>query len=127
MLKIFGILFIGLTCIVILKQLKPEYAYLLRLAVTVPAIILLITMIENMLTELIAFESISTAYLSYFKIAIKVLGICYLSQTGSDICKDCGETALSTQVELIGRIATVTVSLPIIKELLEFSMSLIRK
>lgn len=122
-----GIAVLGLICIVVFKQIKPEYAFLLRLALTVPVTVLLISLIQNVFSEFSEYESLTSGYFTYLKIAVKVLGICYLSQTGSDICRDCGEAALATQIELIGRIAALTVSLPILKELLEFSVSLISK
>lgn len=117
----------GLTSIVIFKQIKPEYAFLLRLALTVPVTVLLISLIQNVFNSFSAYDSFTGGYFEYLKIAVKVLGVCYLSQTGSDICRDCGEAALATQVELVGRIAALTVSLPVLKELLEFSVSLISK
>ena len=127
MIKTVGILFIGLICITVFKQLKPEYSFLLRFALCVPAIVLLISLIDDIFNEMFALDGLYSGYLTYLKIAVKVLGICYLSQTGADVCRDCGESALATQVELVGRIATVTVSIPIIKQLMEFSISLISK
>ncbi len=127
MLKTVGIVFLGLILITVLKQIKPEYAFLLRFALTVPAVILLISLIDNVFNEMLELDGLYSGYTAYLKIAVKVLGVCYLSQTGADICRDCGESALATQVELLGRIATVTVSIPIIRQLMEFSISLISK
>ncbi len=127
MIKIIGIVFAGIILLTVLKQIKPEYAFLLRLALTVPAVTLLISLIDGVFNEMLGLDGLYSGYASYLKIAVKVLGICYLSQTGADICRDCGESALATQVELLGRIATVTVSVPIIKQLMEFSINLISK
>lgn len=127
MIKIIGIVFTGIILLTVLKQIKPEYAFLLRLALTVPAVTLLISLIDGVFNEMLGLDGLYSGYASYLKIAVKVLGICYLSQTGADICRDCGESALATQVELLGRIATVTVSVPIIKQLMEFSINLISK
>lgn len=124
-MKTVGIAIIGLICIVIFKQIKPEFAFFMRLAIILVFISVAFSELERFSGEISAYHDVPVAYFTYFKIALKVLGICYLSQTGSDICRDCGESALAAQVELIGRIATVSVALPVIKELIKFSINLI--
>ena len=39
----------------------------------------------------------------------------------SDICRDSGETALASKVELAGKLSIVIISLPLVKQLLEFA------
>lgn len=49
----------------------------------------------------------------YMKIILKSLGICYVTQLGCDCCKDCGENAVASQLELAGKAAMLGVSLPL--------------
>ncbi len=44
----------------------------------------------------------------------------------SDICKDCGESALSTLTETVGRIAVIILVFPIAEKLLELSVGMLR-
>ena len=50
---------------------------------------------------------------AYFGILCKALGIAYLTQLGTDICRDSGESAIATAVELCGRVSLVSLSLPV--------------
>lgn len=114
----------GLTLIVVLKQIKPEYSFLLRFALVALMIAILISQLENVISLFYEYTDISE-YSTYLSIAIKILGICYISQTGADICRDCSESTLATQVEFLGRISVVMASFPIIKEFLDFSLRFI--
>ncbi len=115
----------GLIFIIILRALRPEYSFLTRLAIIALVCVSLLSAVDAVLQGLTVFTQLSQINESYIKIGIKALGISLVSETASDICKDCGETALSVQVELAGRVANIGIALPIIEKLLELSISLI--
>jgi len=54
----------------------------------------------------------------YSTVIAKALGVCYVTQLGTDICKDCGENALATLVEVSGKIALIVLALPLFEKLL---------
>jgi stage III sporulation protein AD len=54
---------------------------------------------------------------TYINILFKALGICYITQFASDICKDSGEGALATQIEIAGKITLLLLSLPLFEAL----------
>ena len=49
----------------------------------------------------------------YIKILFKAVGISYITQLGCDCCRDSGENAMCTGVELFGKITILLISLPI--------------
>jgi len=53
---------------------------------------------------------------NYITPILKITGIAYISQIGCDLCSDAGETALAGRVEMAGKLAICTVSLPIARE-----------
>ena len=55
---------------------------------------------------------------SYIKTLIKMLGITYIAEFSSGICKDAGYQALAVQIEMFGKIAILVLSLPILLALL---------
>lgn len=61
----------------------------------------------------------------YIKIIFKCLGVTYLTQFASDYCKDCGESSISSQVLLAGKISVLVISLPLFKAFVEIVKSLI--
>ncbi len=49
----------------------------------------------------------------YIEILFKAVGISYVTQLGCDCCRDSGENAMCTGVELFGKITILLISLPI--------------
>ncbi|MDY5578086.1 MAG: SpoIIIAC/SpoIIIAD family protein [Lachnospiraceae bacterium] len=117
-----GIMFLGIAAAlmaVMLKQGKNEYSVYMIVAVTV---CLSFFIISGMRTILEAIEKIKT-YIhfdeAYLNTLIKIVGISYLTQFSTDLCKDCGYQALSNQLQIFGKISVLAVSMPVILSLLE--------
>ena len=56
---------------------------------------------------------------SFFSPLIKTVGIAAACRTASDLCKDNGEKALGTQIEVAGAAAGMICSVPLIEKILE--------
>ena len=52
---------------------------------------------------------------SYISVVFKAMAICFITQITSDLCKDSGESAIASAMELWGRISVVIISLPLIE------------
>ena len=61
----------------------------------------------------------------YGQTLLKGLAVCYLTQLATDTCKDAGETAIASKLELSGKIAIVILSLPLFASLVEMVTRLI--
>ena len=49
----------------------------------------------------------------YIVVVFKCIGICFVTQLGCDICRDSGENALASQLELAGRAAVLIAAAPL--------------
>lgn len=110
-------------CAAVLCKLTDRYAkeYSLFIVLAAAGIIMAIligavTPVMEKVSEITAKSGIPT---KYTEIMFKALGICYITQLGSDVCKDSGETALSTQAELAGKLALVITALPLFSALID--------
>ena len=56
---------------------------------------------------------------SYCKLLFKALAIAFVTQITTDLCRDCGESAIGSAAEMWGRGALVFLSLPLVRTLLE--------
>lgn len=105
--------------IVLLKQYKSEFA-LLASVVTCGVIIYFslskLEIVIDLIQDLIQRTGIDK---DFFEILLKITGIAYLIDFGSNVCKDVGESAIASKVEFAGKIIIVTMSLPILTTLLE--------
>lgn len=62
----------------------------------------------------------------YTKAIIKTLGVCYVTQLASDSCRDAGQSAIASKVELCGKVFIVIISLPLFENLIDIAFLLIR-
>lgn len=55
---------------------------------------------------------------AYIGTLIKMLGITYIAEFSSGICKDAGYQTIATQIEIFGKLAVMILSMPILLTLL---------
>ena len=117
--KIIGIALVSVIMAVLLKGYRPE----ISLAVSLTAMAVMFFMISPYLkTALGSFINLSEQIglnMKYMAIIIKVIGIAYITQIAVEICRDAGENALGTKVEICGKIVIIAMSMPVIYELFE--------
>ena len=118
--RIGGIAMVGLTALLILQAYKPEWTPLLRMAVTVVALGLTLTLaatVLNYVTDLVS----ATDALSgeSWPILLKGLGIAILTEAAASVCRDSGEMGLSTWVETAGKLEILLLSFPLIRAVMD--------
>ena len=55
----------------------------------------------------------------YIGTLLKMLGITYIAEFSSSICKDAGYQAIAGQIEIFGKLAVLVLSMPILMALLD--------
>lgn len=55
----------------------------------------------------------------YFEILIKIVGISYLCEFTSNICKESGFVAVASQIEIGGKLTMMVLSMPILMAIVE--------
>lgn len=116
---------IALIIIILLKQYRPEFAIYISLLTGVLILILVmdkLTGIINLLQTLASKTSINSKFLS---LLIKITGIAFLSEFAVSICKDSGEAAIASKIEIGTKILIISMSIPIISGLLEIIVKIL--
>lgn len=124
-IKIIGIALIALVIIILIKQYKPEFAIYISLLTGVLILILVmdeLTGIVNLLQTTTSKASINSTFLV---ILIKITGIAFLSEFAVSICKDAGEGAIASKIEIGSKIIIISMSIPIISSLLEIILKIL--
>ncbi|MBR5012022.1 MAG: stage III sporulation AC/AD family protein [Clostridia bacterium] len=110
---------------IVLGQYKKEYA----IAVTVAAGAMLITATASFVirpvTEIVDKLRNAGVNTEFFFVAIKALGLGYVTQFIADTCRDFGQTSLAAKAEFVGRAAMFVISLPLINSLFDAVASLV--
>lgn len=117
--KIIGIGLIALIIIIIVKQYRPEFTIYVSLIAGALILMLVfdkISKVINLLTSLSNKTAINNQFLI---LLIKITGIAFLTEFAVSICKDAGETAIASKMDMGGKVIIISMSIPIIASLLE--------
>ncbi len=117
--KIIGIGLIALLLIIVMRQYKPEFTVYISLiaGILILACILpKISAIIDMLNSLVSTASINSSFLV---LLLKITGIAFLTEFAVSICKDAGESAIATKIDMGGKVVIISMSIPILAGLLE--------
>ena len=118
-IKIIGIAFIALIIIIMLKQYRPEYAIFISILTGILILFLVmdrLTGIINLIETIQDKFSINTQFIA---LLIKITGIAFLSEFAVSVCKDSGEAAIASKIEIGSKIIIISMSIPIISSLLD--------
>ena len=78
--------------------------------------------IINLINSVASKASINTKFIA---LLIKITGIAFLSEFAVSICKDSGESAIASKIELGSKIIIISMSVPIITSLLELILKIL--
>lgn len=125
MIAIVGLCIVAAAISVVLRQYKPEYALLVSLGTGIAILLMVVGAFQPLLDQLEKVVAMTQMPEEYLQILFKSLGVCMITQIASDVCKDAGESAISTKVETAGRIAVLLISLPLFEKVLSIAQSLV--
>lgn len=115
----------GAVLSVLIKKQRPEIA----IAIPIVTAVIILTMCAPYLAAALEgfnnITEISGIDMVHIQTVLKIIGIAYICQFAADICKDAGEGSIASKIELGGKIVIITLSMPIIYDLLELVESII--
>lgn len=101
-----------------LKPLKAEYSVYLILSAGLCIVFLGLSRLEIILDTAKQIGSYIRVKNIYLGTLLKMVGITYIAEFASGICKDAGFSALGTQIEMFGKLSILAVSAPVLLALL---------
>ena len=122
LIKISVMIIISASLSVLLYQYKPEYSMMIS---ALCAVAVLMTVLKNTYPSIIKIRSIiekSGSSYEYFSVAVKSLGIAYISAFTADTCRDFGQTSLASKAEFAGKCAVFVLSVPLMCSVLEAAL-----
>ncbi|HUS89968.1 MAG TPA: stage III sporulation protein AD [Desulfosporosinus sp.] len=123
--QIVGLALIVTVISVVLKQIRPEIALQLTILAGASIFILVMSKIKvivDLLQNLADQANISSYYLL---IVLKIVGVAYLAEFGAQICRDAGEGALASKIELAAKVGVIVLAIPIIVAITESLVRLV--
>lgn len=113
---------IGIIAVVLathFKSTKSEYGTYISLAACVIILFLGTTKLQVIVDGINQIQSYIHINATYLSILLKIVGITYIAEFASSLCKDAGHAAISSQIELVGKLTILSISMPILLALLD--------
>lgn len=124
-MKIVGIALVATFLSLIIKEQKPNFAFLLIVFVGCTIFLFLVDKIYeiiNMLEKLAVNARVNTVYVETI---LKIIGIAYIAEFAAQITKDAGQGAIASKIELAGKILILAMAIPILTVMIETIIKLI--
>lgn len=117
--QIAGLGIVSAVIIIILKAQRPEIAVQISIVTGIIIFLLLLSKLSAILDMLQVFSDKANINPVYFSTVLKIIGIAYIAEFGAEVCRDAGETSISSKIELAGKVIIVVLAVPIVTSLLE--------
>jgi stage III sporulation protein AD len=117
-----NIALIGIVAIllaVMFKKSREEYAIYITMAACFIILLLGISKLEVILDAIERLQGYIKLNKAYVAILIKIVGITYVTEISASLCKDSGYQAVGDQIELVGKLSILAISMPILLAILE--------
>ena len=82
-------------------------------------------LLEGITGSLSRIEKLLTFDTEYIALLAKMIGVTYLSEFSSTLCRDAGYSAVAGQIELVGKLTILTIGMPIVLALFEMMVTMV--
>ena len=119
---------LGILTIIIamaMRQGKAEYATFISLTGSILIAWIAVRLLDGITGSLERLERLLHLDMEYVALLLKMIGVTYLSEFSSALCRDAGYSAVAGQIELVGKLTILTIGMPIVLALFELMVDMI--
>ncbi|WP_338000980.1 stage III sporulation protein AD [Neobacillus terrae] len=124
-LKIVGIALVATFLALIIKEQKPNFAFLLVVFTGCFIFLFLVDKISEIILMLEKLAINAKVNMVYVETILKIIGIAYIAEFASQITKDAGQGAIASKIELAGKILILAMGIPILTVMIETIIKMI--
>ncbi|MBM4762251.1 stage III sporulation protein AD [Bacillus sp. B15-48] len=125
MVQIIGIALVATFLALILKEQKPNFAFLVVVFTGCVIFLFLVDQIKLIINMIQTLAITANVNLIYVDTILKIIGIAYIAEFAAQITKDAGQGSLASKIELGGKILILAMAIPILSVLIETILQLI--
>ncbi|MBA4494986.1 stage III sporulation protein AD [Paenactinomyces guangxiensis] len=118
-IQVVGLGLVATFLILVIKEQKPVFAFLLAAFVGIMIFISLagkIAEVIGVLQNLAAQARVNNLFLETI---LKIIGIAYIAEFGAQVTRDAGQGSIASKIELTGKILIMVMAIPIITVIIE--------
>lgn len=116
-IKITGICIICAILSSLISQTNKEISVMLSIAAVAICALVIIGSVSDVISGLNSIFKVIGIDTAYLSVSFKALGICYVCELSSSSCRDCGESALASIIDISGKVAISLLCLPLLEKL----------
>ena len=123
--QIVGLALIATILAVLIKEHRPEIAMQISMVTGLIIFLLVVIKLASVLEVLKQLSARINIDLVYISTVLKIVGIAYIAEFGAQVCKDAGETAIASKIELAGKVIIMVLAVPILMALMDLIIDIV--
>lgn len=125
LIRLTAVCTVGAVLAVFVKKSSPDMGLMVALAVCTAVFAALLVPLREVMDLLRQMVDWSGVPEEFFTPLLKTLGVALVCRVGGDLCRDAGQSAMASLVEISGAIAAILVSVPLLRAVWDILQSLI--
>lgn len=118
-IQIVGLGIVAVIMILVLKAQKPELAIQVSIITGIIIFLFVVNKLSAVISLLNTYAAKANIDVSYMALLLKIIGIAYIAEFGAEVCRDAGESAIASKIELAGKVIVIILAVPIMTSLLD--------
>jgi stage III sporulation protein AD len=123
--KIVGIGLVAGMLITLLRQQKPELAMALSISTGIMLFLLMLLKVFQVIDFLQVLGAKAKVDAVHMTTVLKIIGIAYVTDFGSQVLQDAGEKSVAAKVEMAGKVIITLLAVPIMLAILDTVLRLL--
>lgn len=108
-----------------MRQGKAEFSTFVSFTGSILIAWIAVRLLKGIIGSFERMEKLVSVDMEYITLLLKMIGVTYLSEFSSAICRDAGYSAVAGQIELVGKLTILTIGMPIVFALFELMVTMI--
>lgn len=123
--QLVGLGFVAAVLILVIKEQKPIFAFLLAVFTGILIFLFLLDQIRLVVRTLEQLADKSEVNAVFLKTILKIIGIAYIAEFGAQVVRDAGQESIASKIELAGKMIIIVMAVPIITVIIETVLKLL--
>ncbi|PZE22059.1 stage III sporulation protein AD [Paenibacillus xerothermodurans] len=124
-IQIVGLGLLTTVLVLIIKEQKPMFAFLLITFTGITIFLFLLGKISSVIQVLEDLAIKANINMIFLKTILKIIGIAYIAEFGAQIVRDAGQESVAAKIELAGKVLIMVMAIPIVSVIIETVMKLL--
>lgn len=123
--QLFGVAIVSTIMLVVIRQIKPDFAPLVVLAIAGIVLMLVQSLVREVVFFLTDLAEMVGVGANLLNAVLQIIGVTYLVAYGAQFCRDAGEGAIAKILEMGGKLVMVAMAIPVLRSILNTILKLV--